>query len=182
MDPRFLGFALAGALSMAGLFAYIAGSPFIFIEIFAVPANRFGWIFGANALGFVVASQFNARLVRRFEPLKILKAANLVQACAGFSLLLAAVFEIGAIWGILLPLFVYIACIGFILPNSTALAMAPFGRNAGAASALLGTIQFAIAALTSTTLGLIHYVSPLPMSAMIAICGLASVGLYRRIS
>ncbi len=180
-NRRYLGFALAGALSMAGLFAYIAGSPFVFIEMFAVPANHFGWIFGANALGFVVASQFNARLVRRFEPLALLKAANLTQACAGLALLLAAVFGIGGIWGIILPLFVYVSCIGFILPNSTALAMAPFGRNAGAASALLGTIQFTIAALTSTTMGIIHYASPFPMSAMIAVCGIASVGLYRRL-
>lgn len=182
MDPRFLGFALAGALSMAGLFAYIAGSPFVFIEIFGVPPNRFGWIFGANALGFVIASQFNARLVRRFEPLKLLKAANLVQAGAGLALLLAAASGSGGIRGIIVPLFVYISCIGFILPTSTALAMAPFGQSAGAASALLGTIQFAIAALTSTALGLLHYPSPVPMSALIAACGLASVGLYRRIS
>ncbi len=80
-----------------------------------------------------------------------------------------------------MPLFVYVSCIGFILPNSTALAMAPFGRNAGAASALLGTIQFTIAALTSTTMGIIHYASPFPMSALIAVCGIASVGLYRRL-
>lgn len=182
MDRRFLGFALAGALSMAGMFAYISGSPFVFIEMFGVPANRFGWIFGANALGFVIASQINARLVRRFEPLKLLKAANLVQAGAGLTLVLAAASRIGGIVGIIVPLFTYISCIGFILPNSTALAMAPFGQSAGAASALLGTIQFTIAALTSTTLGLLHYPSPVPMSAMIAVCGVASVGLYRRVS
>jgi MFS transporter, DHA1 family, multidrug resistance protein len=77
-DRRYFGFALAGALSMAGMFAYISGSPFVFIELFGVPPNRFGWLFGANALGFVISSQINGRLVRRFEPLKLLKAANLV--------------------------------------------------------------------------------------------------------
>jgi DHA1 family bicyclomycin/chloramphenicol resistance-like MFS transporter len=181
-DRRYLGFALAGALSMAGMFAYIAGSPFVFIDMFGVAPNHFGWIFGVNALGFVVASQVNARLVRRLEPLKLLKAANLVQGSAGLSLLLTAALGIGGIIGVILPLLVYISCIGFILPNSTALAMAPFSHNAGAASALLGTIQFTIAALTATTLGLVHYASPLPMAAIIAVCGLASVGLYRRLS
>ena len=76
-DRRYFGFALAGALSMAGMFAYISGSPFVFIELFGVPPNRFGWLFGVNALGFVVSSQINGRLVRRFEPLRLLKAANL---------------------------------------------------------------------------------------------------------
>jgi DHA1 family bicyclomycin/chloramphenicol resistance-like MFS transporter len=115
------------------------------------------------------------------EILKVLKAANLIQAAAGLLLLAAAGFRIGGMTGIVVPLFVYIACIGFILPNSTALAMAPFGRNAGAASALLGTIQFTMAALTSTAVGMLHAASALPMTALIAACGVASVALYRRL-
>jgi DHA1 family bicyclomycin/chloramphenicol resistance-like MFS transporter len=167
---------------MAGMFAYISGSPFVFIEIFGVPPNRFGWLFGANALGFVISSQINGKLVRRFEPLKLLKAANLVQAIAGLALLAAGASGVGGIAGIIIPLFIYISCIGFILPNSTALAMAPFSTNAGAASALLGSTQFTIAAITSTVLGMLHSQSAIPMTAMIAGCGLVSVGLYRRLS
>ena len=181
-DRRYFGFALAGALSMAGMFAYISGSPFVFIEFFGLPPNRFGWLFGANALGFVISSQINGRLVRRFEPLKLLKAANLVQAIAGIALLAAGASGVGGIVGIIIPLFLYISCIGFILPNSTALAMAPFSANAGAASALLGSTQFTLAAITSTVLGMLHSQSAIPMTAMIAGCGVVSVGLYRRLS
>jgi DHA1 family bicyclomycin/chloramphenicol resistance-like MFS transporter len=164
------------------MFAYISGSPFVFIELFGLSPNRFGWLFGANALGFVISSQINGRLVRRFEPLKLLKAANLVQAVAGLALLAAGAMGAGGIAGIIVPLFIYISCIGFILPNSTALAMAPFSTNAGAASALLGSTQFTIAAITSTVLGMLHSQSAIPMTAMIAGCGVVSVGLYRRLS
>ena len=181
VNPHYIGYALAGALSVAGMFAYIAGSPFVFIELFHVMPSHFGWIFGMNAFGFVVASQFNARLVRRFGPATLLKIANRVQTGAGLTLLAAALTGAGDMIGIMAPLFVYIACIGFILPNSTALAMAPFRANAGMASALLGTVQFSLGALASTIIGMLHNQTPIPMAGVIAVCGVASFGLYRKL-
>jgi MFS transporter, DHA1 family, multidrug resistance protein len=181
VNPHYIGYALAGALSVAGMFAYIAGSPFVFIELFHVMPNHFGWIFGMNAFGFVLASQFNARLVPRYGPATLLKIANRVQTGAGLTLLAAALTGAGDMIGIMTPLFVYIACIGFILPNSTALAMAPFRANAGMASALLGTVQFTLGAVASTIIGMLHNQTPIPMASVIAVCGLASFGLYRKL-
>jgi MFS transporter, DHA1 family, multidrug resistance protein len=181
VNPHYMGYALAGAFCVAGMFAYIAGSPFVFIELFHVRPNHFGWIFGMNAFGFVVASQFNARLVPRHGPAVLLKIANRVQTIAGLVLLAAALTGAGSMAGIMVPLFVYIACIGFILPNSTALAMAPFRANAGMASALLGTVQFTLGAVASTIIGLLHNQTPIPMSGLIAVCGVTSFGLYRKL-
>ena len=181
VDPHYMGYALAGAFCVAGMFAYIAGSPFVFIELFHVMPSHFGWIFAMNAFGFVVASQFNARLVPRYGPAALLRTANRIQTAAGLTLLAAALTGAGSIGGIMAPLFVYIACIGFILPNSTALAMAPFRTNAGMASALLGTVQFTLGAIASTIIGLLHNQTPIPMSGLIAVCGVTSFGLYRRL-
>jgi MFS transporter, DHA1 family, multidrug resistance protein len=181
VNPHYMGYALAGAFCVAGMFAYIAGSPFVFIELFHVRPNHFGWIFGMNAFGFVVASQFNARLVPRHGPAVLLKIANRVQTIAGLVLLAAALTGAGSMAGIMVPLFVYIACIGFILPNSTALAMAPFRANAGMASALLGTVQFTLGAVASTIIGLLHNQTPIPMAGLIAVCGVTSFGLYRKL-
>src|SRR6266516_4680937 len=66
-DRYFIGYALTGGLGMAGMFAYIVGSPFVFIELFHVRPDRFGFFFGANALGLIAASQVNIRLTRRFN-------------------------------------------------------------------------------------------------------------------
>lgn len=63
VDRRYLGYAAGGGLGMAGMFAYIAGSPFVFIDLYGVPAQDYGWLFGLNALGFVVAAQVNGRLL-----------------------------------------------------------------------------------------------------------------------
>lgn len=181
VNSHYLGYALAGAFSLAGMFAYIAGSPFVFIELFHVAANHFGWIFGLNAFGFVATSQINARLVRYYGPARILKVANTVQSAAGLVLFAAGASGFVGIAGIMVPLFIYVACIGFILPNSTALAMAPFRTNAGMASALLGTVQFSLGALASTIIGMLHAGTAVPMTAMIALCGIASFALYRKL-
>src|SRR5215203_1431190 len=85
-DKNFLGFTLAGGLAQAGMFAYITGSPFVFIELFGIPAERYGWVFGSNAIGMIAVSQINGRLVRNFNPTQILRACLLVTAI--FSLLL----------------------------------------------------------------------------------------------
>src|SRR5690606_22011299 len=63
-DGRFVAYALATSTSMAGMFAYIAGSPFVFIEILELDPSEFALVFGVNAAGYVAASQLNARLLR----------------------------------------------------------------------------------------------------------------------
>jgi predicted MFS family arabinose efflux permease len=57
-DRGFVGHALAGGLAYAGMFAYITGSPFVFIELFGIPSHHFGWVFGTNAAALIASSQF----------------------------------------------------------------------------------------------------------------------------
>ena len=173
---RYLGHVLTGAFSAAGMFAYIAGSPFVFIELHGVPPEHYGWLFGSNALGLILASQLNGRLLhRRLGAERVLRLAGWVQAAAGLALLVMAVSGVGGLPGIMLPLFVYIACGGFVMPNATALAMAPFSTHAGTASALLGSVQFALAACAALAVGALHAVSAIPMAGVVAACGLLGV-------
>ena len=167
----YICYALTGGFPMAGMFAYIAGSPFVFIELYGVAPEDYGWFFGANALGFVAVAQVNARLVRRFEMARILRAANAVQTVFGILLVGLALTGAGGLFGLAAALFGFIACIGLILPNASALAMAPHGERAGSAAALLGTLQFALAAIAAMAVGAIHDASALPMASIIAICG-----------
>lgn len=67
-DREFLGHALTGGIAMAGMFAYIAGSPFVFIKLYGVPAEHYGWLFGSNAAGFILVAQINARLLAKRGP------------------------------------------------------------------------------------------------------------------
>jgi DHA1 family bicyclomycin/chloramphenicol resistance-like MFS transporter len=176
---RYLGHVLAGACSAAGMFAYIAGSPFVFIELYGVPPQHYGWLFGSNALGLILASQVNGRLLhRRLGADRVLRIAGWIQAGAGVLLLAVAASGAGGLWGIMLPLFVYITCGGLVMPNATALAMAPFSTHAGTASALLGSVQFGLAACAALALGAWHAESAIPMSAVVALCGVLGMAAH----
>lgn len=174
-DRRYLGYALVTGISFAGMFAYIAGSPFVFINIYHVPAHSFGWVFGLNALGLIGFSQLNRVLHRFLDTFGLLRAALGMQAVAGLVLLATSATGFGGMIGVMVPLFVYVSCVGLVAPNATALAMAPHARNAGSASALLGTLQFAIASLAAIAVGSIEVVSALPMGAVICASGLLAV-------
>lgn len=152
-DREFLRYALASGLGMAGMFAYIAGSPFVFIELHGVAPERFAVLFGINAAGFIAASQVNGYLVGKIAPDRLLRVGYTVQVCACAVLLFVAATGWFGLMGLFLPLTVAIASLGFIAPNAFALAMQPHPEIAGAASALAGTIQFGCGAVVGSLVG-----------------------------
>lgn len=179
LQRRFMGYTLASSFGMGGMFAYIAGSPFIFIDLFRVPAEQYGWIFGINAVGIIGMSQVNRALLRRFTLDEVLIVAVGVMAFAGLALLAAAMLGLGGLFGLWLPLFAYIASLGAVLPNAAASAMAGEARRAGTAAALMGTLQFVLGAVTSGLVGALHDGTALPMAIIVAVSGL--LGLTARI-
>ena len=178
-DRAFMRYALSGALVISGMFAYIFGSPFVFMQIYGVRPERFGWIFGAIALGLISASQLNRIVLARVAGARILSHALVVTAAAGVILLVMAGTGVGGLAGLLGPLFVYIASLGFVLPNVIATALGPQGRNAGTASALLGTLQFGAGATVGALLGVLGDGTAVPMAGLIAGCGLSALLVHR---
>jgi DHA1 family bicyclomycin/chloramphenicol resistance-like MFS transporter len=176
---RFMGYALVGGVAQGGMFAYISGSPFVFIEVYGVPAGSYGWLFGINAFGLIAGSQINSRLLQRFHSERIIKGAIRINAICGALVLASAITGFGGLTGIMIPLFGCTTSLGFTFPNSTAAAMAPFGDRAGTASALLGTLQFTVAAITSAVVGHLYNGTAVPMAAVIAACGCSSLLLFR---
>ncbi|MFL9814526.1 Bcr/CflA family multidrug efflux MFS transporter [Stutzerimonas sp. VN223-3] len=176
-DREFIAFALCGGVAMAGMFAYIAGSPFVFIELYGVPAEHYGWLFGSNAAGFILVSQINARLVRLRGPGFWLRRFVWFYSACGAVLLVVALSEPDALWPLLIPLFMGLATLGSILPNVTACAMARQGQQAGMASALMGSLQFGIAAAASAAVGALHNGTAVPMAFVISVCALVAACL-----
>lgn len=177
---RFMGYALSGATAQAGMFSYISVSAFVFIDHYGLGPTQFAWMFGANAAGLIAASQLNAALLRRLPAQQVLRAALASNALAGGAMLMAALTGFAGMWGVIVPLFVAIASLGFTFPNSTAAAMAPFGDRAGMASALMGTLQFGLAALTGALAGHLQKAGgAVPMAAVIFAGGLMANLLLR---
>ena len=178
-DRRFLGQVLGVALPMGGLFAYIAGSPFVFMGLHGVAPERYGVFFGANAAGIMGVSQLVGRLAHRIPPARMLPVAQGVAAAAGLALLLVAATGWGGFPALVAALFAYVASLGGILPISTTLAMGGQGRVAGSASAVIGMTQFGIGALAGLLVSALEDGTALPMAAIIAGCGLAGLLLRR---
>jgi DHA1 family bicyclomycin/chloramphenicol resistance-like MFS transporter len=174
-DPIFLGHALTGGIAIAGMFAYIAGSPFIIIKLYGVPAEHFGWLFGTNAAGFILVAQVNARLLAKRGPAYLLARAVWVYLAAGVMLLAVSSLHTAQLWPLLIPLFICIASLGCISPNAAACAMSGQGGRAGSASALLGCLQFSVAAGASALVGVLHDGSAVPMAMVISLCGILVV-------
>jgi DHA1 family bicyclomycin/chloramphenicol resistance-like MFS transporter len=181
-DSVYLGHALTGGIAIAGMFAYIAGSPFVFIKLYGVPAEHFGWLFGTNAAGFILVAQVNARLLAKRGPAFLLVRAVGVYFLAGLTLLAVSAMRPDALWPLLIPLFICIASLGCIIPNASACAMNGQGARAGSASAMLGCLQFSIAAGAAALVGVLHDGSAVPMAMVISLCGMlvVSVALLTR--
>jgi len=156
-------------------FAYISGAPFLFIELHGISPQLFGVFFGANAAGLIGASQLNRRLLRTRHPRQILTAAFLVNAASSLLFALAGSTGIGGFPLQAGLIFVSLCMTGFLYPNATALALAPFGSRAGSASALLGTIQYGIGACAGGAVGAWHTGTPVPVAATMAACAVTGL-------
>lgn len=174
LDRRFMGAALASGFAISGMFAYIAGSPFVFITLNGVPPAHYGWLFGGAAAGFVLLSQFSARLAARLGRERLFHASIAAIAASGLALLaltaLAAPFA--AQYAMV---FLYVSLLGIALPLGTIIAITPFGHMAGTASALSGTLQFGMGALAGAVLSSLHNGTALPMALTIALAGSAAL-------
>ena len=165
---QFLVSALVEAFAFAGLFAYVSGSPILFMNIFHVDKRTYGWIFAFLSVAFIVLSQFNGRLLRRFTSLQIIRVALTGQVIVSVIFLAGSLADWYGLGSTIVLLFLFLTFLGFTYPNAAALALAPFDKNAGTASSLLGTLQMGIGALSSIVVSAFSNGTAVPMVAVIA--------------
>jgi len=173
VHPQFYTYALTGSISAAGLYAYIGGSPHVFMELFKVSERQYGWIFALIAMGLIGASQINTVLLKNYKSEQIIKIALSCQCIIG--LVLAGTTYLGwtDIFVTIFLIFIFLCSQGFIFPNTSALSLAPFGHKAGSASALMGAIQMFIGAAASALVSFLqHYFSP--MTGVMAFCAISA--------
>jgi DHA1 family bicyclomycin/chloramphenicol resistance-like MFS transporter len=172
---RFLGAALAGAFFYAGCFAFLAGSPFAYVDYHHVPAELYGLLFAINIAGMMALNVVNRRLVMRLGPERLLLLGICISAAGGVVLAIAGRTGIGGLAGLVVPIFFYISMLGLVSANAMAVALSAFPHRAGSASALAGGLQFGFGAISSIILGLVNDGTPWPMTAIMAVSGLLAL-------
>ncbi|GAA0338208.1 Bcr/CflA family efflux MFS transporter [Bacillus carboniphilus] len=164
-DPTFIGYALTLGFLQGGAFAYVAGTPFVYQGIYGVSPQVFSVLFGINGLAIITGSFLVGRLSAIFHERSLLRVAVLVHFCATATLLTMTIIE-GPIATIVIPIFIFMICMGMAVTSSFTLAMRSQGHRAGSASAVLGLFPLAIGAMVAPLVG-IDETSAIPMGAII---------------
>lgn len=175
---RLVGYTLVAACNGATLFAYIATSSDLIIDIWGFTTQQFGFIFAGIAVGVIGSSQVNRALLRHHAPDAILAVAAPVSVVCGLVLLGLTLAGAGP-WWVLAGLFAVLTSNGFIAANALAGALAVDPLRAGATSGLFGAANFAFGALSSALAAAGHDGTPRPMAVVMAVAlGIASAAYF----
>ncbi len=173
-EPQFYTYVLTGSIASAGLYTYIAGSPYVFMELYKLSEKQYGWLFSLIAAGLITSSQLNTVILRRYNSEQIIKVALFCQSFTGIALITGSILDLLGLYSSIFLIFIFLCCQGFIFPNSSALSLAPFSKNAGSASALMGAIQMGIGTIASALVSFLNNNTTLPMMGIMAACALCS--------
>ncbi|KAF2338195.1 multidrug effflux MFS transporter [Flavobacterium tistrianum] len=165
-EPQFYTYAFTGAIAFSGLFSYVAASPLVFMDIYKVDAKTYGWIFALMSVSFIGSSQLNSMLLKRFSSEQMIFGALISQSVISVIFLILALNDLLGLYQTIGMLFLFLACLGISNPNTAGLTLAPFAKNTGSASALMGAIQLGIGALASFAVGVFVKDSVTPMIAI----------------
>ena len=175
--PQFLIYTLAGGVGAAAPFAYIAGSPDIFMNIYKVSEQEYGWIFAFLASAMIGSTQVNTLLLRRFTSEQLIKIALTGQTIIGVVLLAGVIGGWYGKYSLILIIFLFLCGQGLNVPNASALTLAPFARLAGSASALMGCFRMGIGALASAAVSLLHNGTAVPMVGVMVFCAVSGLSI-----
>ncbi|MBN9296199.1 MAG: multidrug effflux MFS transporter [Filimonas sp.] len=162
-NPQFYTYSLTGAFAFAGLFAYVSGSPVVFMKVFNVTGKVYGWLFALLSIGFIGASQLNTLMLRKFRGQQIIRFAIRFYCIAASLFFIAAYFNLLTLPLTMIFFFLCLACVGITNPNTASLSLAPFANNAGIASASLGAMQMGLGSLISIFISLFEKPSVMPV-------------------
>ncbi|MHC0441843.1 multidrug effflux MFS transporter [Flavobacterium sp. 3-210] len=162
-EPQFFTYAFTGAIAFSGLFTYVAASPIIFMNIYHVDAKTYGWIFAFMSVSFIGSSQLNSILLKKFSSEQMIFTALILQSIISIAFLVLSLNNLLGLYETITMLFLFLGCLGISNPNTAGLTMAPFAKNAGSASALMGAIQLGLGSIASFAVGIFVKDSVTPM-------------------
>ena len=177
LSRRCLGASLTFAFAFAALMAYISASPFVFQNVLGLGVREYGFVFALVALALTATSVFSARLAAAVPPRRQILAGLSTVAAASAALVAVVRLRLPAAWTIT-AITIAVAGLGFVLGNATSAAVAAAPRAAGAASALLGALQFGFGAAVAPLVGLWGDRTAVPMAAAMTVAGLGALASF----
>ena len=177
-NPAYLAYLGLASTSFGGLFAWISGSSFVLQYLYGLTPFQFGAAFAVGSVGYMIGTTYAARLVMRHGINRTLGVGAAAMAAGGLGMVMAVALGLTSAVSLVLPMALYLAGLGIVLPQAIAGAMTPFPERAGAASALLGFVQQSVAALCGVVVGMLLGSSAWPLAGSVAVMGCATLGLW----
>jgi DHA1 family bicyclomycin/chloramphenicol resistance-like MFS transporter len=177
-NQAYLAYLSITSASYAGLFAWISGSAFVLQDLYGLAPFDFGVAFALGSVGYMAGSAIAARLVIRLGLDGVLGLGGCACAAGGLAMIGAVGLGFVSSMSLVLPMAVYLAGLGMVLPQGIAGAMTPFPERAGAASSLFGFLQQTAAAVCGAAVGWFLGQSAWPLALGVATMGFATLGLW----
>lgn len=176
-NVNFMKFTLCLTFYYVAIYAFIAGSPFVYITYFHIDPQHYGWLFAVNIVGVMGLSAVNRRLVQHYPLETLLKGAVLVAATASFVLAVATKLNVGGMALIAFAIFILFSMNGIIAATATAAALDAAPNAAGSASALIGSLQYGSGIISSLLLAMFSDGTPRTMGWIITLFTFASAAM-----
>lgn len=167
-DRVYLGVLVIGAMTFSGLFSYLSASSFLFQQSYGFTEVQYGLLFASNSVGLVIGNQVAARLAARFGPQWVLAYATAVLVLASAGIIVGDRLGLG-VWGVVIPLFVFMTTCGFTFPCAQVLALDRHPEAAGTAASVLGATNNGIAGVISPLVGVISAASGITGTTMASV-------------
>jgi DHA1 family bicyclomycin/chloramphenicol resistance-like MFS transporter len=176
-DARYVRSALVVAFTFAALFTYVSGSAFVMRNMFGLDAAGYGLMFAAHSVALVTGNQVSGRTAGRWRQSRQLLTALAVALLGALGLMVVAVTGFGGLVGAIGTVVVTVFGIGMSLPVASSISMAGHPERAGAASALLGLLQFSVGGVIAPIVGALGTTTLLPLAVSIGLCLIVAAGL-----
>ena len=179
----FLGYALCNACAYSGIFSFISGSSFVLVDVVGLAPDQYGFCFAAIVVGYMIGTITGGRVTRRLGIDRMVSTGALIALAGGVVLVACGWFGpdrgLPGALAIVLPMMIFMVGIGFVMPNAFAGGIGPFPQMAGAASALLGFLQMAVAAVVGIAVGHLDDGTARPMTTAILLAAVAVALAHR---
>ncbi|USD64168.1 Bcr/CflA family multidrug efflux MFS transporter [Vibrio sp. SCSIO 43136] len=176
-NPVAMGLILSGAFSFSGMFAFLTAGSFVYIELFGVSPDQFGYLFGLNVICLIIMTTINGRIVKKMGSHWMLKFGLSIQGLAGVGLLVGWWFDLG-LWGIVPFVMMFVGTISTIGSNSMGLLLSGYPQMAGTASSLAGTLRFGTGSVVGVIVASFPSTSEAPMVLTMTACAVLSALFY----
>lgn len=175
-----LGFVFSQCFALGGMFAFITGSPAVYMGFFGVSETLYPFLFGVNVLAMMLFNRLNIRLLNRYAAQRLLTIGQTGQVITALLLFSYISLSHAPSLYVVMPLImVFVGIMGLIVSNATSSTVEYFSTNSATATAVLGAAGFTTGALSGTVVGLLGDGSPRPMALVMLLCAVCGPLLRR---